>query len=429
MNQPVSADTSGIDGKPRGRWAWALYDWANSAFATTVIAGFFPVFFKTWWSAGQSDATSTFHLGVGSSVASLIVLVLAPIFGAIAGRRHRKKLMLSQATALGVLATAALFFVGEGGWLMALSLFVLASIAYNLAIVFYDSLIVDVAPAADCDRISALGYAFGYLGGGVLLAVNVWMTLSPETFGLPSPAAAVRWSFLTVAVWWAVFTLPLLVRVRESGSHNAPTATHAVKASLIQLAHTFRRIRGQRQILLFLIAYWLYIDGVHTIIRMAVDFGLSIGFDSTSLITALLLVQFVGFPSAIVFGYLGERWDTKKAIYLGLAVYAGVTAWGYFLTYVWQFYVMAAIIGLVQGGVQALSRSYFASLIDADKAGEYFGIYNMMGKFAAVLGPLLVGVTAALTGSARLSILSVLVLFGLGAFVLFRSGSGRASTG
>lgn len=424
----ADARTVAVDTTPkRGRWAWALYDWANSAFATTVIAGFFPVFFKTWWSVGQADVTSTFHLGVGSSLASLVVLVLAPLVGAIADRRQRKKAMLAQMVVVGVLATAALFFVGRGGWLLALALFVLASIAYNLALVFYDSLIVDVAPAADCHRVSAMGFAFGYLGGGVLLAINVWMTLAPATFGLPGPAAAVRWSFVTVAAWWALFTLPLLLRVREARGAEPIAAARAMRGSLVELARLFRRICGQRTILYFLIAYWLYIDGVHTIIRMAVDFGLNMGLESTSLITALLLVQFVGFPAALVFGYLGERWDPKKAIYLGLAVYAGVTAWGYFLAHEWQFYVMAAIIGLVQGGVQALSRSYFASLIDPDRAGEYFGVYNMMGKFAAILGPLLIGITAAATGSARLSILSVLVLFALGAIMLARVGAAEAA--
>src|SRR5699024_8910010 len=243
-------------GGARGRWAWALYDWANSAFATTVIAGFFPVFFKTWWSAGQSDATSTLYLGVGSSLASLVVLFLAPLVGAIADRGHRKKPMLAWATGLGALATLALFFIGQGHWFAALSLFVAASIAFYLAMVFYDSLIVDVAPAAACDRVSALGYALGYLGGGVLLAVNVWMTLSPQTFGLPGQAAAVRWSFVSVALWWGLFALPLFLWVREPGSGSTPPAGTAIRDSLRELAHTFTRIRGQRQVFLFLIAYW-----------------------------------------------------------------------------------------------------------------------------------------------------------------------------
>lgn len=414
------ATPSGADASVRARWAWAFYDWANSAFATTVMAGFFPIFFKTWWSAHNSDATSTLQLGIGSAVASLIVFLLAPLLGAIADRGQRKKAALAWVTVLGVCATVALFAVGRGQWFVALTLFVVASVAFFLAIVFYDSLIVNVATPATYDRVSALGYGLGYLGGGVLLAVNVWMTLAPQTFGLADQAAAVRWSFVTVAVWWLLFSLPLFRYVREPQASNRPRARAAVAAGLRELTHTLKRIRGQRNILLFLLAYWLYIDGVHTIIRMAVDFGLSLGFSSTDLIIALLLVQFIGFPAAVAFGYLGERWDTKKAIYLGLAVYAGVTAWGYFLSHAWQFYVMAAIIGLVQGGVQSLSRSYYAGLIEADRAGEYFGIYNMMGKFAAILGPLLFGMTAALTGSARAAILSILILFVLGAVLLTR---------
>src|SRR5699024_1715209 len=342
------------------------------------------------------------------------------MLGAIADYGQRKKMFLAWTTGVGVLATAGLFVAGQGQWLVALTLFVLGSVAFFLGTVFYDSLLVDVAPAHAYDRVSALGYGLGYLGGGLLLALNVWMTLAPDTFGLAGRAAAVRWSFLSVAIWWAVFSLPLFWQVHETAGARPQSAGRAVAASLRQLTATGRRILGERQILLFLIAYWLYIDGVHTIIRMAVDFGLNLGFSSTHLITALLLVQFIGFPAAVAFGYLGERWDTKKAIYLGLAVYAAVTAWGYFMAHAWQFYVMAAIIGLVQGGVQSLSRSYFARLIDPNKAGEYFGIYNMMGKFAAIIGPLLVGVTAAATGSARLSILSVLLLFGLGLITLTR---------
>lgn len=404
--------------KVGGVWSWALYDWANSAFATTVIAGFFPIFFKQYWSGDFAATESTLQLGVGSAIASFVVLFLAPILGAVADRSGGKKAFLLVFTALGVAATAALFWVGQGQWLLAISLFVLASIGFFGGLTFYDGLIVDVTAPAKYDSASALGYALGYLGGGVLLAVNVAMTLKPEFFGLADKAAAVRWSFLSVAVWWALFSVPLFLRVREREPAQRRAWGAAARAGLRELAGTMRDIRARRTVFLFLFAYWLYIDGVNTIIRMAVDFGLSLGFADTSLITALLLVQFIGFPAAIVFGYLGEKWDTKKAIYLGLAVYLGVTVWGYFLQYEWQFYAMAAIIGLVQGGVQSLSRSYFARLIPAGKSGEFFGFYNMMGKFAAMIGPLLVGVTAALTGSARLSILSVIVLFVAGGVVL-----------
>lgn len=396
-----------------------MYDWANSAFATTVIAGFFPIFFKEYWSSGFSATDSTLQLGVGSAVASLVVLVLAPLLGSIADRSGGKKAFLFFFTALGVAATAALFLVGQGQWLLALSLFVLASIGFFGGLTFYDSLIVDVTTPNKYDSASSLGYSLGYLGGGLLLVVNVAMTLKPDWFGLADKGAAVRWSFLSVAVWWTLFSIPLFLRVIERAPKVARRWQASARAGLSELAETFADIRSRRTLFTFLIAYWLYIDGVNTIIRMAVDFGLSLGFPDTSLITALLLVQFIGFPAAIAFGYLGERWDTKKAIYVGLAVYIGVTTWGYFLQHVWQFYVMAGIIGLVQGGVQSLSRSYFARLVPAEKSGEFFGFYNMMGKFAAMIGPLLVGGTAALTGSARLSILSVIVLFVAGGAILW----------
>ena len=414
-----SNNPSNTLGNKRGLWSWALYDWANSAFATTVIAGFFPIFFKQYWSADVAATESTLQLGIGSAVASLVVLVLAPVLGAIADRSGGKKAFLFFFTAMGITATAALFWVGQGQWLAAITLFVIASIGFFGGLTFYDGLIVDVSAPAKFDSASSLGYALGYLGGGVLLAVNVAMTLKPEFFGLADKGAAVRWSFLSVAVWWGLFSIPLFLRVREREPTVRKNWLASARSGLRELAGTIRDIRARRAVLLFLIAYWLYIDGVNTIIRMAVDFGLSLGFADTSLITALLLVQFIGFPAAIAFGYLGEKWDTKKAIYLGLAVYLGVTVWGYFLQHVWQFYVMAAIIGLVQGGVQSLSRSYFARLIPENKSGEFFGFYNMMGKFAAMVGPLLVGITAALTGSARLSILSVIILFIVGGAVLW----------
>lgn len=402
----------------RSRLAWAVYDWANSAFATTVVAGFFPVFFKTYWSTDYSAETSTLQLGLGSALASFLVLFLAPIGGAIADRGRRKLSGLAWATGLAVLSTAGLFWVGEGQWLAAMTLFVLASIGFFMAMVFYDSLIVDVAAPADYDRTSALGYGLGYLGGGLLLALNVAMTLWPHTFGLADRSQAVRWSFLSVAIWWALFSLPLFWYAAEGRISDRPPVGRALSEGLAQLRLTLGEILGQREVWLFLLAYWLYIDGVNTIVRMAVDFGLTLGFGQNSLIVALLLVQFIGFPAAVAFGWLASRWDTKKAIYLGLVVYAGISAWAYCLQAVWQFYVMAGAIGLVQGGVQSLSRSYFARLIPEGKAGEYFGVYNMMGKFAAVLGPVLVGATAAFTGSARLSIVSIVVLFVAGGALL-----------
>jgi MFS transporter, UMF1 family len=401
--------------------SWAFYDWANSAFATTVLAGFFPLFFKQYWSAGQDATTSTFHLGMANSASSLVILLLAPTLGAIADRGGARKRLLACFMILGVLATAGLYLVGKGMWFEAALLFVLGAIGFSGSIVFYDSLLVDVARPRDYDRVSALGYGLGYLGGGLLFAVNVLMTLKPQWFGLADAAAAVRLSFLTVAVWWLLFSLPLFLNVREHVPPGGPVGWwQAVRGGFRQLADTFAEIRKLRVVLLFLCAYWLYIDGVDTIIRMAVDYGMALGFEPTSLIVALLIVQFVGFPAAIAFGWLGGAIGTKRALLFGIAVYMGVTVWGYFLENERQFYLMAITIGLVQGGVQSLSRSYYARLIPPGKSGEFFGFYNMLGKFAAIIGPLLVGWTAILTGSSRLSILAVLLLFVSGAWLLWK---------
>lgn len=402
-------------------WAWALYDWANSAFATTILVAFFPLFFARYWGADLDGQTSTFWLGVGSSVAGLVVAVLSPPLGAV-GDAGAKKPLLAMMTVLGVLFSAALFFVPAGGWAMALLCFGIAQVGFSLGITFYDALIVDVAPPARRNQVSALGYALGYLGGGLLLAVNVLMTLKPAWFGLADAGAAVRWSFLSVAVWWGVFSLPLFRRVREDAPARSAGWGRAALDGFADVWRTLQSLRAYPHVLLFLFAYWLYIDGVHTIARMAVDYGVKLGFDPNALIKALLLTQFIGFPATILFGRLAAPLGAKRALYIAIAVYVGVTIWGYTLQTEAQFYAMAAIIGLVQGATQALSRSYFSLLIPADKSGQFFGFYNMMGKFAAVLGPALVGVSAVLTGSSRLAILSILVLLigGLVALVFVR---------
>lgn len=405
----------------RSRYYWAFYDWANSAFATTVIAGFFPLFLKQYWAADVPATQSTWYLGNTVAAASVMVMFLAPVLGAISDRSGGRKRFLAFFMLIGVLATAGLFFVPEGGWGWALAAYFLGVLGFFGGNIFYDSLLVDVAktePDASTDKISSLGYGLGYLGGGLLFTVNVAMTLKPDWFGLSGPAEAVRISFLTVAAWWLLFSLPLLLGVREARSGESVRLLKAIPEGFSQLKQTLKHVRQYRPVWLFLIAYWLYIDGVDTIIHMAVDYGAALGFSSNSLIQALLMTQFIGFPAAIAFGYLGERWGTIRGIMLALVIYVAVTCWGYWLQAVWQFYVMAAVIGLVQGGVQSLSRAWYARIIPQDMATEFFGFYNMMGKFAAVLGPLLVAWTASLTGNSRLAILSLLLLFGAGFIML-----------
>lgn len=404
----------------RQQWAWACYDTGNSAFATSVMAGFFPVFFKEYWAQGLSSEASTFWLGLGSSIASLLVVFMAPLLGAIADGGGLKRRFLGWFTALGVLSTAALYLLGQGQWLAALTLFVLGSLGFQAGVGFYDALLMNVAAESELDRVSALGYGLGYLGGGVLLALNVAMVLQPTWFGLADAVMATRVAFLSVALWWGVFALPLFFSVQE-GRRRTPRGWRATAiAGGTELWATLQKLRSYRPVWMFLLAYWLYIDGVDTIVRMAVDYGLTLGFPASSLMIALLMVQLIGFPAAIAFGVVGERLGARKGLYIGLGVYIAVTAWAYQLTALWQFFVMAAVIGLVQGGIQALSRSYFARLIPPAHAGEFFGFYNMLGKFAAVLGPVAVGVTKLITGDARLAILVLLVFFIGGMLLLSR---------
>jgi MFS transporter, UMF1 family len=401
---------------------WAIYDWANSAYAITVLTGLFPIFFKEYWNPPGTLATeSTYRLGLANSTAGVIVACLAPILGAIADRGGaRKKFLLFFAT-MGVLMTASMHFVARGQWPVALMLYIFGSIGFFGGNIFYDSLLVNVAEERKFDVVSALGYAMGYLGGGLAFLINVMMVLQPQKFGLADRAQAIQVAFVVVAVWWALFAIPLFLWVKEPKRvAQAQSATTAIVAGLRQLVQTFQHIRQLKMVGLFLLAYWLYIDGVDTIILMATDYGASIGLDSNELIKALLITQFVGFPSALVFGKLGERIGAKTGILIGLAVYLGITTWGYFMKTANEFFGMAIVIGLVQGGVQSLSRSLYARLIPRDKAGEFFGFYNMLGKFAAVLGPTIMGTVGKLTGSSRLAIFAIAGLFIAGGALLSR---------
>jgi UMF1 family MFS transporter len=401
--------------------SWALYDWANSAFATTVLAGFFPVFFQQFWSTGVDPTISTSRLGFANAIAGIIVAVLAPVLGVIADRTAGRKRQLVMWAMLGVIGTASLGFIGQGEWWWAAACFVMAGIGFNAANVFYDALLLDVASDNELDQVSAFGYALGYLGGGLLFAVNVLMTLNPQWFGLESAAEAVQFSFFTVAAWWFLFTLPLARNVREKPA-PAPAAGLLVAArdGLRELRSTIRHIGQYQHITLFLIAYWLYIDGVHTIYTMAVDYGVALGLPSSSLLAALLLTQFVAFPSALALGWLGNRWGPKRGILLCIVVYLSATLYAYFLDTVVEFFGLAVVVGLVQGGIQSLSRSLFGRLVPEGRGGEFFGFFNLMGKFASFLGPMLIASVALITGDSRLSVTSLVVLFIAGGLVLLK---------
>lgn len=382
------------------------------------MAGFFPLYFKQYWNEGVSATESTFRLGVASGTASLIVALLAPLVGAIADKGGARIRLLALFTVLGAAMTSSLYLVGQGDWMAASLLYIAASVGFWSGNQFYDSLITDVSEPADYDLVSGFGYSLGYLGGGVLFAVNVMMVTQPALFGIEDVGQAVKLSFLTVGVWWLVFTIPLLLYVRETRSAPPLPVMQAISAGTRELLDTIRHLRGDRTLLYFLLAYWFYIDGVNTIMKMAVDYGLSLGLKQASLIAALLLVQFVGFPAALVFGWLGQRIGARAGIFISIGVYTGAAVYAYFLDSELEFFALAIVIGLVQGGVQSLSRSLYGRLIPAGKAGEFFGFYNLMGKAAAILGPLLTGVVALTTGDSRLAIVSISILFVIGALFL-----------
>jgi len=397
----------------RIQWSWAFYDWANSAFATTVMAGFFPVFFKQYWAADLSAVDSTFWLGLANSVAAIIVVMISPAIGSLADRYGLKKQILAVVAMLGIVMSGGLFLVDQGHWILALCLYVFAVLGFSTSNIAYDAMLPEITEKHQLEKISALGFALGYLGGGILFAVNVWSVLDPAAFGLSDSSEAVRWSFISVAIWWAIFSLPVLFFFKEKRK------TVVVDLSLFnEYKKIFRELLSLPMATTFLLAYWFYIDGVDTIVRMAVDYGLSLGFDSNGLLTALLITQAVGFPAAIGFGWLGHRIGAKKGIWIAIGAYLVIVLWAAQMQSTWEFYALAIGIGLVQGGIQALSRALFTRLIPISKAGQFFGLYNMMGKFAAVLGPLLVGLVTLISGNPRFGIMSILILFAFGAFFL-----------
>ncbi len=399
-------------------YSWAFYDWANSAYATTVMAGFFPIFFKSYYSMDVEATLSTAHLGFANSISSFIIVLIAPLLGAMADSSSLKKRFLFLFAYLGILMSAALSLVSQGDWQLAAFIYILGNIGFMGADTFYDALLPSISNGKNVDYISGLGFAFGYLGGGILFGFNLFMLEKFSLFGLESEAEAIKLSFISVALWWAIFSLPLFLFVKEKKTKERVTSS-LIKDGYLRLKNTFSKIKKLKGVLLFLAAYWLYIDGVDTIIRMAVDYGMALGFDSKNLIFALLIVQFVGFPTTLLFAKLAESWDTKKTIFLAIGIYLFITLWAALMHEVYEFYILAVMIALVQGGIQALSRSYYSKMIPKEHAAEFFGFYNFLGKFAAILGPLLVALVALFTQNSRASIASVAILFISGAILLY----------
>lgn len=405
----------------RQSWSWALADWANSAYTTTVIAVFFPIFFKEYWASDLSASQSTFYLGLSNSANSIFVFFIAPFMGTLADVSHKKKWLLGIFTTLGALTLIPFFFISRGDWQTAIIFFTISNIGYWLSNIFYDALLVDVSTEKNISFVSSLGFSLGYLGGGLLIVVNAIMTAHPELLGIENTARAVQWSFITVCVWWILFSLPLFFFVEE----NKSTARAPLRESFQRLRQTFLQMRKHRDLFLFLAAYIFYIDGVNTIIKMAVDFALSIGLKSSDLILAIILVQFIGFPATLIYAWLAQKIGDKPSIYVGLVIYSLATVYSYFISNATEFYGLAIVIGLVQGGLQAMSRSFFGKMTPRHQAGEFFGFYNMVGKFSAILGPLAVGAVSLTTDNPRVSILVVLIFFIVGGAILSRVGCPR----
>lgn len=407
--------------------AWAMYDWANSAFVTVIMTAVFPIYFANVAGAGLPEGVATLRYGVATTTGLLIIALLAPILGAMADFAPIKKRMLASFLGIGVVAVGLMFFIHQGDWLLAAILFVVANIGANGSFVFYDALLPHVATDDEMDRVSTAGYALGYVGGGLLLVGVLAAVLHPGWFGLPSgegltplqETLPTRLSFVAVAVWWVVFSIPLFRRVPEPPVHEAAAGTdRSLGAVVRQLADTFRDLRSYKNAFIMLIAFLIYNDGIGTIIRMATIYGAEIGIPTQAMITAIIITQFVGIPFAFMFGSLAGKIGVKPSIYLGLAVYVVISVVGFYMKTEAHFLLLAILVGMVQGGAQALSRSLFASLIPRSKSGQFFGFFAVVEKFAGILGPFVFAATIAMTGSSRNAILSVILFFVVGGWLL-----------
>ena len=401
--------------------AWAMYDWANSAFQTTIIAAVFPIYYQKVAAAGQPEAAAMSRFAWATTLAILIVAVVAPVLGAIADYAAIKKRLLAVFLAIGASATAAMFWIERGDWMFALVLFVIGNVGVAGSIVFYESILPHLVSGEDLDRVSSAGYAVGYMGGGVLLAVNLAMIQKPALFGIADAGMATRLSLASVAVWWVVFSIPLFRSVPEPPVRMEPDerpGENVLLAGTKRLFETFRELRRYRDAFVFLLAFLLYNDGIQTMIRMATIYGTQIGLPESAMISALLLTQFIGIPCAFLFGMVASRTGARAAVFGGLAVYVLITQLGYFMRTATHFFALAVLVGMVQGGTQALSRSLFASMIPRHKSSEFFAFFSVFERYAGVLGPAIFAFVVEHSGSGRSAILAVAVFFVVGAAML-----------
>jgi UMF1 family MFS transporter len=402
--------------------SWILYDVANSAFVLIMVTTIMPIFFKDVAAQGMDPAVSTANWGFANSLASLLLAAAAPILGTFADYPGAKKRYLTLFMAAGILFTVALVFVEAGQWLICLIFFVIAKVGFAGANIFYDAFLVDITTKARMDQVSAKGFAWGYVGSVVPFVMVIWLIMQ-SSGSTPLSVSATRISFIIVALWWLLFSIPILRNVHQT--HHVPPAASPIKESFSRLAGTFKDLKRHKQAFLFLVAYFFYIDGVDTIIVMATSYGRDIGLGVSTLILAILMIQLVAFPFTLMYGRLAKKYSTRHMLYTGIVVYMIITVIGYFIPALpslsqktMVFWILAFLVATSMGGVQALSRSYFGKLIPAERSAEFFGFYNIFGKFAAITGPFLMGLTSHLTGDSRYGILSILLLLGLGLLLL-----------
>lgn len=405
--------------------AWAMYDWANSAFATTMIAAVLPVFYQTVAAADLDDAIATSYWAFSQTIAMILVAVLAPLLGAAADQGGRKGLFLLIAAIIGAAASVLIGFTGQGDYIAVSVLFIIATLGFSGGNTFYDSMLRDIAPPDQRHALSARGYTYGYLGGGLLLLVHVVLIQGWERFGLTSQIQAMQIVFMTAGIWWLVFSIPLfrnvpLIEPRHSDTLHSSSAGvfHTAKQSVKSVLRTLLHMKKYPELFKYLLAFWLFNDGISTIISMAAIYGAEIGIGATHLITALLITQFVGVPFTYLFEKLPVKIGAKNALYLSLGFYVVIVIVGYFMDSPLHFYILAGMVGMVQGGSQSLARSIYSQLVPASKATEFFGFLSLSGKVSAALGPAVFGLMAAMTGSSRLAILSVMFFFLAGMWFL-----------
>ncbi len=395
-------------------YSWVLYDWANSAYATIVLAGFFPIIYAEYFAATIDSSERTLYLGISNSIASLLLILLAPLFGLLADRFNKKKLFLSIFALISIVSTLLLSVVSTNSYIIASILFSVSLLGFMMSNVFYDSMLIDFE-SNQFNKISSFGYAFGYLGGGIAFVLALFFLYYAGQSNIELIASK-KIVFIFTSIWWSLFMLPLFFFWKDDDKRNKLN---------VSILESFKELFSNKKVFYFLIAYWVYIDGVDTIIRMAVNYGLTIGFSSNDLLLALLVTQFVSFPGTLIILKISDLFSIEKAIVLCLLIYLGITYFAYNLYSVQQFYLIATLIGLVQGGIQALSRSYFAALIPQNRSSEFFGIYNMLGKFAALLGPIVVGMVTFYSSDSRVGIASISIFFIIG-LILFHYSTARA---